>query len=105
MRVQKNQFFFGLGLTRAGNGLPDIIQLVPLAKIFGVTTDSLLGVETASYGKAHTNIAENHVSLLMASSKPIPEKLKKPTTTLKPNTKSNNRFFIIKNFPFFRTLL
>lgn len=57
-----------------GNGLPDIIQLVPLAKIFGVTTDSLLGVETASYGKAHTNIAENHVSLLMASSKPVPEK-------------------------------
>lgn len=57
-----------------GYGLPDITQLVPLAKIFGVTTDSLLGVETASYGKLHTDTAENHVSLLMESSKPTAEK-------------------------------
>ena len=29
MRVQKKQFFFGLGLTRAGNGFPEVSLLLP----------------------------------------------------------------------------
>lgn len=50
-----------------GNGLPDINQLVPLAQIFGISTDSLLGVVSAAYGDTHTEAAEEHVRLLMNS--------------------------------------
>ncbi len=57
-----------------GNGLPDITQLVPLAQIFGITTDSLLGVVSATYGDAHTEAAENHVRLLMNTSQTTAEK-------------------------------
>ena len=57
-----------------GNGMPDITQLVPLSKILGITTDSLLGVVSATYGSAHTEAAENHVKLLMSTSQPIAEK-------------------------------
>ena len=42
MRVQKNQFFFGLGLTRAGTTIPDTALLIPLADILGVTVTELL---------------------------------------------------------------
>ena len=42
MRVQKNQFFFGLGLTRAGETYPDIDKCDKLAKYYGVTIDSLV---------------------------------------------------------------
>lgn len=45
MRVQKNQFFFGLGLTRAGQSLPDVMLLPQLAAYFDVTIDELLGYE------------------------------------------------------------
>lgn len=51
-----------------GNGTPDISQLVPLAQIFGITTDSLLGVASAAFGNAHTEAALNHEKLLMATS-------------------------------------
>ena len=37
MRVQKNQFFFGLELTRAGVGFPDIKMIEPLAETLGVS--------------------------------------------------------------------
>ncbi|MCH5212085.1 MAG: helix-turn-helix transcriptional regulator [Oscillospiraceae bacterium] len=57
-----------------GNGMPDITQLVPLAQIFGITTDSLLGVVSATYGKAHTEAACGHVKLLMSTSQPNAEK-------------------------------
>ncbi len=40
-----------------GGGLPDLLQIVPLAQIFGITTDSLLGAGDAVYGKAHTGSA------------------------------------------------
>ncbi len=50
-----------------GNGTPDISQLVPLAQIFGITTDSLLGMVSAAYGKAHTEAALNHEKLLMST--------------------------------------
>lgn len=57
-----------------GGGLPDLSQIVPLAQIFGITTDSLLGVTSAVYGKSHTEAAMGHEKLLMASSLPPAEK-------------------------------
>ena len=42
MRVQKNQFFFGLGLTRAGNSKPDIELLAPIARLLDISLDTLL---------------------------------------------------------------
>ena len=42
MRVQKNQFFFGLGLTRAGKSYPDLQVLVDISNQFGVSLDTLL---------------------------------------------------------------
>lgn len=35
----KNQFFFGLGLTRAGESEPSIDKLIKLSKYFGVSID------------------------------------------------------------------
>lgn len=57
-----------------GNGMPDITQLVPLAQIFGITTDTLLGVVSAVYGTAHTKAAENHIRLLMSTAQSPAEK-------------------------------
>lgn len=56
------------------NGTPDISQIVPLAQIFGITTDSLLGVVSATYGDAHTEAAMGHEKLLMSSSQSEAEK-------------------------------
>ena len=57
-----------------GNGTPDISQLVPLAQIFGITTDSLLGVVSATYGDAHTEAALGHEKILMSTSQSAAEK-------------------------------
>ncbi len=57
-----------------GNGTPDISQLVPLSQIFGITTDSLLGVVSATYGDAHTEATLGHEKILMSTSKPVAEK-------------------------------
>ncbi len=57
-----------------GGGLPDLTQIVPLAQVFGITTDSLLGVTSAVYGKSHTEAAMGHEKLLMASTLPPAEK-------------------------------
>ena len=43
--VQKNQFFFGLGLTRAGRGYPNIDSLKEISKFFSVSIDDLLSGE------------------------------------------------------------
>ena len=43
MRVQKNQFFFGLGLTRAGETQPNTDTLKLLSREFGVSINTLLG--------------------------------------------------------------
>ena len=45
MRVQKNQFFFGLELTRAGETVPDIEKCDRLAKFYDITIDALLHQE------------------------------------------------------------
>ncbi len=55
-------------------GLPDITQLVPLARLFGVSTDSLLGVATDLQGTAHLNAAQEHIAALLDSSQPIAER-------------------------------
>lgn len=57
-----------------GNGTPDISQLIPLSQIFGITTDSLLGVVSATYGKAHTEATLGHEKILMSTSQPEAEK-------------------------------
>lgn len=57
-----------------GNGTPDISQLVPLSQIFGITTDSLLGVDSALFGAAHTEAALKHEKLLMSTSQSEAEK-------------------------------
>ena len=43
MRVQKNQFFFGLGLTRAGLSVPDSSMLISLADELDTSVSTLLG--------------------------------------------------------------
>lgn len=56
-----------------GNGAPDLSQIVPLAQIFGTTTDSLLGVDSSTYGEVHTKKALEHEERLMSTSLPKPE--------------------------------
>ena len=41
MRVQKNQFFFGLGLTRADGGIPDRDNIYRLAEVIGVSVEDI----------------------------------------------------------------
>lgn len=43
MRVQKNQFFFGLELTRAGLSVPDSGMLISLADALDTSVSILLG--------------------------------------------------------------
>ena len=50
-----------------GSGMPDITLIVPLAQIFGISTDTLLGVVSATYGAAHTEAARAHVRLLTST--------------------------------------
>ena len=44
----KNQFFFGLGLTRAGNGFPEVSLLLPLCNELEITVNELLSGERVS---------------------------------------------------------
>lgn len=57
-----------------GGGLPDISLIVPLAQIFDITTDSLLGAASTVYGKAHTDSALGHEKLIMSGNLPAAEK-------------------------------
>ena len=42
MRVQKNQFFFGLGLTRAGDSFPDIGVIEELSRILDIRIQDIV---------------------------------------------------------------
>ena len=42
MRVQKNQFFFGLELTRAGQVYPEITNFIQISNLFNATIDYLV---------------------------------------------------------------
>lgn len=57
-----------------GGGLPDITQLAPLARLFGVSADALLGIAADLHGQAHLNAAEEHIAALMKSSRPLVER-------------------------------
>ena len=63
MRVQKNQFFFGLGLTRAGTGTPDIANLMAIADLFQISVDELLSNEK-SEKKQSNYIYESRTGLM-----------------------------------------
>ena len=47
MRVQKNEIFFGLGLTRAGISFPDIELMEELAQVFQVDVADIIRGEEA----------------------------------------------------------
>ena len=51
----KKSIFFGLGLTRAGKGYPDISLLEPIAKVFGVSIAELISGNTVE----NINISAN----------------------------------------------
>lgn len=53
MRVQKNQFFFGLELTRAGNHMPPVEMLEELSNMYNMTilhNRMMAYVENCIYG-------------------------------------------------------
>ena len=45
MSVQKNQFFWGLGLIRAGKSMPDASLMLELCEILDITVNELLSGE------------------------------------------------------------
>ena len=59
MRVQKNQFFFGLELTRAGKTQPDIQTLSMIANVLEVSEEDLIYGPTDSEKKTITKLKEN----------------------------------------------
>lgn len=61
MRVQKNQFFFGLGLTRAGLSIPDADVLIEMANLLDVSVSQLLGIEESIHSNG--NLAEELAEL------------------------------------------
>lgn len=61
MRVQKNQFFFGLGLTRAGKGFPDISLLEPLAISLNISISEIIAGEIIK----NTDLTEHIISDLV----------------------------------------
>ena len=55
----KNQFFFGLGLTRAGESVPTIEKFIILAGLFEMSLDELVGITVVDkYAKAKQYIKE-----------------------------------------------
>lgn len=61
----KNQFFFGLGLTRAGETIPDIEKCGRLAEFYGVTMDSLIKDDVQLEGqKRHQHRRANTCGVL-----------------------------------------
>lgn len=55
----KKSIFFGLGLTRAGTGIPDITNLMAIAELFQISIDELLSNEK-SEKKPGDYIYESH---------------------------------------------
>ena len=64
MRVQKNQFFFGLGLTRAGKGLPEVTFMLPLCEILQITVNELLSGERVYEQDYQKKAEENMMNLV-----------------------------------------
>ena len=64
MRVQKNEIFFGLGLTRAGNGFPEVSLLLPLCNELNITVNELLSGERLQEVDYKKKAEENMVNLV-----------------------------------------
>ena len=63
MRVQKNEIFFGLGLTRAGKCMPDSSVLMELCNILGVAVNELLSGERVEMNNYEEKVNENLIEL------------------------------------------
>ena len=61
----KNQFFFGLELTRAGLSMPNVVLLIPIADILDVTVTELLSGEKIDTQK---NIDKKEIEELVVGS-------------------------------------
>ena len=59
----KNQFFFGLGLTRAGKCMPDSSIMLELCNILGVTVNELLSGERIEMNNYEEKVNENLIEL------------------------------------------
>ena len=60
----KKSIFFGLGLTRAGNGFPEVSLLLPLCKELEITVNELLSGERVSEEDYLKKAEENMVNLV-----------------------------------------
>ena len=60
----KNQFFFGLGLTRAGNGFPEVSLLLPLCNELEITVNELLSGERLQAMDYKKKAEKNMVNLV-----------------------------------------
>lgn len=60
----KNQFFFGLELTRAGNGFPEASLLLPLCNELEITVNELLTGERISQQNYKKKAEENMVNMI-----------------------------------------
>ena len=79
--VQKNQFFFGLGLTRAGASKPRINTIKKLSEVLDVSVDELLTCEYITFDKERKDlfamkneiikIAKNKLKVLYGDNPPI----------------------------------
>ena len=62
--VQKNQFFFGLGLTRAGLSLPDSSIMLELCGILGITVNDLLSGEVITMNNYNKELEKKLLEVL-----------------------------------------
>ena len=60
----KKLIFFGLGLTRAGNGFPEVSLLIPLCSELDITVNELLSGERVSEEQYRKKAEENMVNLV-----------------------------------------
>ena len=64
----KNQFFFGLGLTRAGTYLPPAEALLAMSELFGVSINELLSGKRLSEAEYKAAAEENLKQTVRTSS-------------------------------------
>lgn len=69
MRVQKNQFFFGLGLTRAGICLPDVSVYMELCEILGISINEFLAGEDIDAENVEKKSEDNIIQVTKDSKK------------------------------------
>ena len=60
----KKSIFFGLGLTRAGKGFPEVSLLLPLCKELDITVNELLSGARVSEEEYQKKAEENMVNMI-----------------------------------------